>query len=404
MKQAALRLLHILFLPGGVLLVAAVLFVHEAQPALVAAAARGFPYLVFGAAAVLAWRFNRSGLVFSVATLALAAMALRQFSGTEPGGARGDAVVGLVGFLLPINLGLFSLLPERGTWVRRGLMGLAVLGGEAALVTLLVSAAPAGTVQVLREGLVRFSADWTPVPPLAQFAFALALLFFAVLAVAGRRATDHGFLWASMAAFLAMDASTAAQSQVYLAAAGLILGAAVVESSFRLAYRDALTRLPSRRALEEALGKLGEEYVIAMVDVDHFKKFNDTHGHNAGDQVLRMVASRLERVGGGGRAFRYGGEEFTLLFPDKRLKETLPELEAVREAVAETRFLLRAPDRPKKKPRKLRASGVQKEARVTVSMGAAEPRGRHPSPADVMGAADKALYRAKEAGRNRVRT
>ncbi len=404
MKQAALRLLHILFLPGGVLLVAAVLFVHEAQPALVAAAARGFPYLAFGAAAVLAWRFNRSGLVFSVVTLALAAIALRQFSGTEPGGARGDAVVGLVGFLLPINLGLFSLLPERGRWVRRGLTRLAVLGGQAALVALVVYAVPAGTAQVLREGLVRFPADWTPVPPLAQFAFALALLFFAVLAVAGRRATDHGFLWATIAAFLALDAGTAARAQVYLAAAGLILGAAVVESSFRLAYRDGLTRLPSRRALEEALGKLGEQYVIAMVDVDHFKKFNDTYGHDAGDQVLRMVASKLEGVGGGGRAFRYGGEEFTLLFPDKRLKEALPHLEAVREAVAATRFLLRAPDRPKKKPRKPRASSAQKEVRVTVSIGAAEPSGRHPSPADVMVAADKALYRAKEAGRNRVRT
>jgi len=79
--------------------------------------------------------------------------------------------------------------------------------------------------------------------------------------------------------------------------------------------------LPSRRALIERLPSLGRRYTVAMVDVDHFKNFNDTYGHDAGDQVLRMVASRLGEVSGGGTAFRYGGEEFTILFPGKGGKE-----------------------------------------------------------------------------------
>jgi diguanylate cyclase (GGDEF)-like protein len=60
---------------------------------------------------------------------------------------------------------------------------------------------------------------------------------------------------------------------------------------------------------------LGHRFTIAMLDIDHFKRFNDTYGHAVGDQVLKMVAAKLRQVKGGGRAFRYGGEEFTLVFP-----------------------------------------------------------------------------------------
>src|SRR4029077_7824091 len=79
------------------------------------------------------------------------------------------------------------------------------------------------------------------------------------------------------------------------------------------AFVDALTGLPNRRALDEALARLSGDYALAMVDVDHFKQFNDTHGHDAGDRVLRSVAQQL-RATRGGQAFRYGGEEFCLLF------------------------------------------------------------------------------------------
>ena len=67
-------------------------------------------------------------------------------------------------------------------------------------------------------------------------------------------------------------------------------------------------------------------YTIAMVDVDHFKTFNDKHGHDVGDQVLQLVASRLARSPGGGRAYRYGGEEFTLIFPGRTREQALPHL------------------------------------------------------------------------------
>ena len=64
--------------------------------------------------------------------------------------------------------------------------------------------------------------------------------------------------------------------------------------------------------------------MVAMVDVDHFKKFNDTYGHDTGDSVLRMIATKLQKVGGGGTAYRYGGEEFSIIFNGKNKKGGCP--------------------------------------------------------------------------------
>ena len=103
----------------------------------------------------------------------------------------------------------------------------------------------------------------------------------------------------------------------YMATAGLILVGSIIENSYLLAYHDELTTLPARRAFNEALLRLEDSYAVAVVDIDHFKKFNDTYGHETGDQVLRLVAAKLATVTGGGRAYRVGGEEFSILFPGK---------------------------------------------------------------------------------------
>src|SRR5688572_474514 len=118
-----------------------------------------------------------------------------------------------------------------------------------------------------------------------------------------------------------------------MSAAGAILIVSLLEESHRLAFRDPLTGLPGRRALEERLRSLGNRFAIAMVDVDHFKKFNDTHGHDIGDQVLKLVGARLAQVGGGGIAYRYGGEEFSVLFPGSSLEDAMPHLEAIRASI-----------------------------------------------------------------------
>ena len=154
-----------------------------------------------------------------------------------------------------------------------------------------------------------------------------------------------------------------------------------------MAYVDALTGLPNRRALDEFLPQLRRRFSLAMVDIDHFKTFNDTHGHDAGDQVLRKVAGHLATVSGGGRVFRYGGEEFCVVFPGQSRKEAQPHLEALRARIEDAGFRLRGRLRPKRKPpeRRSRSRGGIK-VHVTVSIGVAErgetfrlPAGRHRS-------------------------
>jgi diguanylate cyclase (GGDEF)-like protein len=179
--------------------------------------------------------------------------------------------------------------------------------------------------------------------------------------------------------------------------------ASVVEHSFRLAYIDELTEIPGRRALVESMQDPGSVFTLAMLDVDHFKKFNDTHGHEVGDHVLRMVAARIASVGEGGAAYRYGGEEFTVVFPGKTVEEVESELERLRGLVENSPLVLRSADRPKKKPKKPeRGSKKNKPSvNVTVSIGAAT-RKRDEHWERVMKRADQALYEAKEKGRNRV--
>lgn len=176
----------------------------------------------------------------------------------------------------------------------------------------------------------------------------------------------------------------------------------VVEHSFRLAYIDELTEIPGRRALVEDMQDTGQVFTLAMLDVDHFKKFNDTHGHEVGDHVLRMVAARIATVGEGGTAYRYGGEEFTVVFPGKTVEQVEPELERLRTLVEGSPLVLRSPDRPKQKPKALKKRGKkQPSVSVTVSIGAAT-RTRDEHWERVMKRADQALYKAKENGRNQV--
>ena len=182
-----------------------------------------------------------------------------------------------------------------------------------------------------------------------------------------------------------------------------------------MAYHDELTGLPGRRAFNELLLALEQQYAIAIVDVDHFKKFNDTYGHETGDEVLRMVASRLSAVTGGGKAFRCGGEEFAVVFPLKSAKDAFEHLECLRQTIESSAFKIRGRLDRRKVPRSpvdRRQSGKKKSRRttprrgdevsVTVSIGVAEPSTKNHKVDQVISAADKALYRAKEGGRNRV--
>ena len=245
--------------------------------------------------------------------------------------------------------------------------------------------------------------------PIPQFGLAAIALSFAVCIVAWclkRVPIDLGFAGAVIAFGIAMNGIALPQVfPVFIAAGALILTIAVLQDTFRMAFRDELTGLPSRRELNERMMGLGRRYTIAMVDVDRFKNFNDTHGHDLGDQVLKMVAAKLADVGGGGKAYRYGGEEFTVLFPGKRLDAAVPHLEALRKQVVDYKLALRAATRPEKTQSVKRQRGAfraSKSVSVTISIGVAQRNDKLATPDNVIKAADKALYRAKRGGRNQV--
>ena len=124
------------------------------------------------------------------------------------------------------------------------------------------------------------------------------------------------------------------------------------------------------------------------------------------DQVLKLVASRLSSPGRGAEAFRFGGEEFTLVFPGKRLSEVVPRLEALRRDIEQYQFLMREGPRDEEqilnKEPSPAVSATRTLVSVSVSIGAAERTDAVIKPADVLKAADNALYKAKGTGRNRV--
>jgi diguanylate cyclase (GGDEF)-like protein len=391
------------FVPEVPILVAATLLVT--MPSLRGTAtglATVFPFTVVAAALLLGWRFNRSRLVFAIALLALTEYLL--LKGVDV--PRDRFYFHAMTFLLPINLALVALLPERGTLTPAGLVRWVLLGVQVLVVVFLAQSFPDKAIKFLTARLlpVRLTA-WTPV---AQPSIVAFVAIAALLALAWWREPQspvRGYFYALIAVFAALSWRSAGPGQeIWLATAGLILVIAVIEASYMMAYRDGLTELPGRRALNEALPRLSGQFTVAMVDVDHFKRFNDTYGHDAGDHVLRLVAARLAQATGGGTAYRYGGEEFALVFPGKGQDECLPHLEELREIVETSRFTMRRRIRPRIKPKNDKGRKSRQAITITVSIGVAERNHRHASPDQVVQAADKALYRAKEAGRNRVST
>lgn len=184
--------------------------------------------------------------------------------------------------------------------------------------------------------------------------------------------------------------------------------ATLLFNSHDLAFLDELTGLPGRRALMNELKHCGKQYCLVMADIDHFKKFNDTYGHDTGDDVLRIVAQELGKVKGGGKAFRYGGEEFTLLFKRRGMDEVWPHLELIRENIENYPLMIRdqesRPEESKTKKKLLKnkrseSKSKDSQVQVTVSFGIAQSSYSLNSE-QVMKNADQALYRAKEKGRN----
>ena len=288
--------------PGGWLLLAT-WGLLQVEPVRVAAVpyARFFCFGALGAAALLSWYYNRGQVLLVAVAAGLTVWGLEQLA------AAGEVPKVAAVVLLPLNFALFAWLEERGVVTPSGILKFGLIPAQVLVVVMLGELKGGRLEAFLRWG--EQPGGWTWMPLLGQFSFAGAALVLLTLSFLRRTKVEEGLLWALGAVFVALNQTGNSEALLfYSGTAGLILLFAVLEHSYEVAYRDELTGLPGRRALNELLPQLGGRYAIAMGDVDHFKNFNDTYGHDAGDQVLRMVAGKLSRVAGGGRAFRYGGE------------------------------------------------------------------------------------------------
>lgn len=413
MNLSVLRVFRPVLAPAAILLAAVLALVAgpTLPPSLSGLKTLG-PYVVLLLGTGMGVWFNRGRAFIALASLlaAFAGYSLALEFGAASFAAR--AVFTAAAILVPLNFLLALVLPERGVSHHFNYRWLMLAVVETLFVAWIASAGRtslSGTVwqDLLEHWLLRSP----PTPLLGRLLFAAAFVAAAARArprvpATETRPLDIGQAGALLAFFIACEWVDAPGAfGAFMTAAGAILLVSLLQESHRLAFSDELTGLPSRRALEERLHGLGPVHAIAMLDVDHFKNFNDTHGHDIGDQVLRLVSTRLAQAAGGGTAYRYGGEEFCILFPELRLAEALPHIEKIRADIAAYQMAVRGEDRPKSpeagtRLRHLRSA--DKTLSVTVSIGVAEPDSQRPTPAEVLRAADQALYRAKEAGRNRV--
>lgn len=184
----------------------------------------------------------------------------------------------------------------------------------------------------------------------------------------------------------------------------LVLLHALLRMYWQKVYQDPLTSVSNRQALDERLHTLNGNFSLAMVDIDHFKKFNDTYGHAEGDNVLRMVAQHLEE-NLGDKVYRYGGEEFCVVFEKTTLDAAKTMMEKTRSTLEKRKFILRGQRNPgyngiKFPFRKSEPRG--KRVHITFSVGVSHATATHQTAEEVIKRADHALYEAKEKGRNRV--
>jgi len=361
------------------------------------------PYVLLVVTGFLCVQFNQLRSMLIAVVLSIGYLVIQLYLQNSLENSSSLSAFFLLTTLLPFLLILTSWLPERGVLTVNGLLFLLVVSLPVIFgVYLYLNPA------LLEIALGYFSVrgwQFSVLPPVAILVYLLSLVHQLARLWIYQQPFDaavSAVLLALLINFVIFDQTLI--SVVIFTASQLILLWGVLKQSHDMAYRDELTGLPGRRALNEALKSPGRKYVLAMMDIDHFKKFNDKYGHDVGDDVLKIVASKIAQVTGGGRAYRFGGEEFTVLFKSKELEPCVPHLEAVREEIARYLISIREKSsRPKtlkegkqKRGQKRKPKGIS----VTISIGVAKRTADLITPEMVLKEADKALYKAKKAGRN----
>ncbi len=404
MWKTALRLLPLLLLPLPLLLTNLAADLSPAHRLFLGS----LPWLVGLIVIMLSLGFKQSRLLLSAIHLGVVASLFDLATSSAPDNPASFILLILLGLAWPLLQGWIVLLPERRTLSRTSLLritlilapylGLALCWRYQPMqLALLLPQLPLPFIDQLHAHLT--------ISPVVFWWQLGGILCLTVLSLLLRQRDVLLNITLSLCALLILtNTASPLQGHLYHLLGQLVLLTAVIRHGYDMAFVDTLTGVPGRRALEHHLISPGKRYSIAMLDIDHFKQFNDRYGHDIGDQVLRMVASQLCHVGAGGRLFRYGGEEFTIVFRRGAEGSVLNALESVRERVAQYPMQIRNPNRPKhdETGRTLRKEGNSSQAvKVTISIGVATQTDNEAADA-VIKRADQALYAAKRGGRNRT--
>lgn len=375
---------------------------------------RNMPYVLLLIAILLGIAFSQSRVaIIGLLLLSVVFATNRSFSGGPQ--VRGPAVVLLAVIYIPMLTVIFRHVREPGIFTPKGLGSVVLVLSSAVMIMVLPE------IDFFRRGILESEMSMLNPRPgplripgigILTFCSAIPLLLIRREHENQRIGPAFAFMLLFMLAGLNYRSSlwTGHEGRaVFLAftsGAALLLVWYVLENSWFDAYVDELTELLGRRSMKQHLARLYERYSIAILDIDRFKDINDKYGHNTGDQVLRFIAAHLKdsQVG---KPYRYGGEEFVIVFERSSFEEATAELEELRRRIADRKFVLRSKHRPRRKPAHSprHASGQPSESiGITVSIGVAQWSEKLSTAHDVLVAADKALYRAKDEGRNCLRT
>ena len=320
----------------------------------------------------------------------------------------------LIGFplmciLYPINLCIFTLLRKNDLFFPSFLKKIFLISIQAIVIfffTYFVPQLMGETLNAQFQQKLSYILNYSfhlgfsmPIPFVSLIVFTFCFAFSLYKSARNPDYLQTAFLFVFILTFFAFSFITSPllAKCLFLSASGCIL-LALFQTSHQMAFLDELTSIPARRAFLTTLHQYeNQPYTLAMIDIDFFKRLNDSYGHDVGDQALRMISSKIAEECKSGTLYRYGGEEFILFFPLKSLNNVLDEIEETREIISNTNFFLRS----------CKTGSVQNthpylaSIKITLSVGVCEKMDGMSS-ADVINTADEALYKAKQTGRNKT--
>jgi len=364
------------------------------------------PYIVLTFGLIFGWYFSSSRMILSLLVLTLADQALRLFPSTGADQtALNQALVAVTAFLVPLNLLAFSIIKEDSPATFRGAACVVLVLVQPLLVWVCLPGQQDLASAFTREYIPAQYTDWTPIPQAALVAFAIALLLHFIRFVLHRDPLEGGAIWALLAVFTAYHTSRYGwQPTNFFMTAGLIFFVTLLQSFYQRTYRDELTGIPGRLAYDEAIGQLGKRFSVAVISIDQLTQYANTYGKSVSEQVLKLVAPRVQAACSHGQIFRATGEELTVLFPGRSTTETLHTLETLRKTAEAISLFLRGSERVWETHRGIKQAGSRdRELPITLSIGVAEKLNDSATLSLVIKSAYHALYEAKGTGGNVVK-